>query len=155
MTKTECPHGKGATCPECNFDGYPPARGAVVRCKHGVGSPWTCAQCLAEAKPLGMVGLKTHCPIHQKMMDIAGIEEVVIGKPVTGSDNPHYDFDRPVSCLRELVEVLDPNMDWKRYNMLKSAIRWDGKNNLRYTLEKIIYHAELALLQVQKDEDRG
>ena len=130
---TPCPHNKGATCPECNQDGYPPGR--------------------------GMVGLKRHCPLDHREDSYnrwyPGDPRRFTAPKVTGSDNPHYDFDRPVSNLRELVDVLDPNMSYKRYNMLKSIIRWEDKPDLEYNLEKIIYHAEREMLQVQKNkEDR-
>ncbi len=80
-------------------------------------------------------------------------EKPRFAKPVSGSHNPHYEFKQPVKNLRELIDALDPSMDFCRYNILKSAIRWDQKPDLEYNIEKIIFYAgeEKRVLQMQKD----
>jgi len=70
---------------------------------------------------------------------------------VTGSNNPHYEFARPVNNLQELVDVIDPNMDYKRYNILKSAIRL--LEDEEYNYQKINYYSNPDLREVSTEKE--
>jgi len=118
-------------CPVCSgVDEYAPAND-YEKCVHGVLISSDCWKCK---------------PGHYE-------QEKAKANRVTGSNNPHYDFDRPVNNLQELVDVLDPNMDYKRYNILKSVIRW--KEDEEYNYQKINYYSNPDLRKVpEKTENR-
>jgi len=131
-----CEHGNKRPCFACEYDGEP---AGAYKYDDLIGN-----------LPLKYIRDNVDYELQSKWF-----REIDRYTKVTGSDNPFYDFSEPVSNMRELIRVLDPHMPHYRFNLLKSAIRWNNKPNLRYNLEKARDAIDEALLQMSEDEESG
>lgn len=126
-------------------------------CEHGNKRP--CFACEYDGEPAGAYDYGWSSEITgkegNKMRWFNWREHYEDNPKVTGGDNPFYDFSEPVNNMRELIRVLDPHMPHYRFNLLKSAIRWNNKPNLRYNLEKARDSIDEALLSLPEDEESG